>query len=343
MKKPQPFWKHWGLKKNPFGNIETVDDVFEGNEMDRIMEHLAEAVEEGGIYSITGERGIGKTTAKNEIINYFNANQNKYAYCCIDSMDMKGITISTIQTALIAELSSEAPKRETYRRRLQIRRVIGEIAARRKVVLIIDEAQKLNRNALEDLKMLTEMTWGFRSRLISVFLFGQAELTFQLSRDQGLFLRVTQYQMKGLTVDEVLQYIDLRCRTAGGAMNDIFEVDSLEYIAENLHSPLNINHVCASSMRAARRAGEKKVKLCMILECGGIRTPRQVLRDNQISVKKFAKEIHMHDQKVTKMLNGETDGISAEHKERFNKGLSNLSRGTQFDTEYHESEKAKAG
>ena len=178
--------------------------------------------------------------------------------------------------------------------------------------------------------------------MISVLLFGQAELTFRLSRDQGLFLRVTQYQMKGLTVDEVLQYMDLRCRTAGGDMSDIFEADSLEYLGKNLHSPLHINHVCASAMRAARRAGEKQVKLCMIYECGGIRTPRQVLRDNKISVKKFASEIHMHDQKVTKMLDGETDGVSTEHQERFNKGLSNLARGTELDTEYHENEKVKA-
>ena len=339
MKKPQPFWKHWNLKRNPFGCIESADDVFESGEMGRIMEHLAEAVEEGGIYSITGERGIGKTSAKNEIINYFDENNSRYTYSILECMDLKIVKMSTILTALIIDLSSESPKQQTEHKARQARRILGEIAGNKKIALIIDEAHKLNMTTLEHLKMLTEMTWGFRSKLITVLLFGQAELTSRLSRDQGLFLRVTQYHMKGLTTDEVLQYIDLRCRTAGGDMREIFDDEALTYIAENQHSPLHINHVCSTTMRAARRAGEKKVTVGMVYESGGIRSPRQILRDNGISVKKFAGMIHMHDQKVTKMLGGETDDVTPEHQERFLSGISNVARGTELDTEYRESEK----
>lgn len=340
MKQPQPFWKRWNLRKNPFGNIESADDVFEGCEMARIMEMLSEAVEEGGIYSVTGERGIGKTTGKNEIMNYFRENKHRFACSILECMNLKNVTLSTIQTALIIDLSSESPKPYAEHRSRQVRRILGELADRKKVVLIIDEAQNLKVNTLENLKMLTEMTWGFRSRLITVLLFGQAELNYRLSRDEGLMMRVTKYHMKGLTTDEVLQYIDLRCRTAGGNMREIFENDVLTYIAENQHSPLHINHVCSSAMRMARRAGEKKVKLCMIYECGGIRSPRQILRDNGISIKAFAKQIHMHDQKVTKMLNGDSGDVSTEQRERFSDGISNLARGTDADTEYHEKEKA---
>jgi len=336
MKKPQPFWKHWNMNKNPFGCIESVDDVFESSEMGRIMEHLAEAVEEGGIYSVTGERGIGKTSAKNEIINYFMENNNRYEYSVLECMDLKIVKMSTILTALVIDLSSESPKAQTEHKARQARRILGEIAAHKKIALIIDEAHKLNMTTLEHLKMLTEMKWGFRSKLITVLLFGQAELTARLARDQGLFLRVTQYHMKGLTTDEVLQYIDLRCRTAGGDMNNVFNEEALTYIAENQHSPLHINHVCSQTMRAARRASEKKVTVSMVYESGGIRSPRQILRDNNISVKKFAAQIHMHDQKVTKMLGGETDDVSPEHQARFKNGITNLARGTKLDTGYHE-------
>jgi len=344
MKRPQPFWKNWDLRKNPFGNIETADDVFESSEMEKITEVIAEAVEEGGIYSIVGERGIGKTTAKNETINYFNENPERFAYSVLECMDLKSVKISAILTALILDLSPSyvKPKQHAEYRARQAREIMGKISAHKKVVLIIDEAQKLNITTMEELKKLTEMTWGFRSRLITVLLFGQAELTFRLSPDEGLFLRVTQYHMKGLTKDEVLQYIDLRCRTAGGDMKEIFEADTLEYIAENLHSPLHINHVCSSSMRAARRIDEKKVKLGMIFECGGIRTPRQILKDNNISIKKFAQMVHMHDKNVSKLLDGETEGVSTEHVHRFGNGITNLSRGTELDTEYHEDQKKQA-
>lgn len=338
MRKPQAFWKHWNLKKNPFGNIQSVDDVFESNEMGRIMDHLAEAVEEGGIYSVSGERGIGKTTAKNEILNYFSENRAAYAYSILECMNLHNVTMSTILGAIIADLTSEKPKHNIEQKSRQVRRILGELSDRKKIVLIIDEAQRLPIVTLEQLKMLTEMKWGFRSRLITVLLFGQAELNFRLSRDEGLLLRVTRFHMKGLTMDEVLQYIDLRCKTAGGDMREIFEEDVLSYIAENQHSPLHINHVCANSMRAARRAGEKKVKLCMVYECAGIRTPRQILKDNSISVKSFSKMVHMHDTKVSSLLDGDTDDTSSEQQQRFSAGLSNLSRGTGLDTDYDNSE-----
>jgi len=341
MKTAQPFWKHWNLRKNPFGAVETENDVFESAEAVRIMEMLAEAVEEGGIYSVTGERGIGKTTVKNEIIHYFERYRERFAYCRIECMDMNELTMARILSALVIELSSETPRAQVERRKRQVRRILGELAERKRVVLIIDEAQKISIRTMEALKMITEMTWGFRTRLISVILFGQPELTSRLSRDEGLFLRVTQYQMRGLNQDEVLQYIDLRCRAAGGEMRDIFEPDALTYIAENQHSPLHINFVGSSTMRMARRAGEKKVTLGMIYESGGIRSPRQVIRDNNLSVKRFARLCHIDHKVLVDMLDGDMEGTTPEQRERFRAGLSNVARGKQEDVPFSRSPKAQ--
>lgn len=326
--KPQPFWQHWGLMKNPFGSIGGADDVFESREIGRIMERLFEAVEEGGIHAVTGERGIGKTTAKNELLNYMDENGGRFAYSVMECMDMGKATMSTVHTAIVYDLSSERPKPNTEARGRQVLRILGELAPHRKAVLVIDEAQRLPLDTLEKLKMLTERRWAFRSRLITVLLIGQAELTHKLSRDEGLMLRVTQYRMTGLTADEVLQYIDLRCRTAGGDMREIFAEDVLVYIAENQHSPLHINHVCGSSMRIARNAGEKKVTLPMIYECGGIRTPRQVLRDNNLTVKAFEAMVHMQGQLVGRMLDGDFDQATAEQRAKFREGITRLTRGT---------------
>lgn len=342
MRTPQPFWRHWKLSKNPFGNISSADDVFESNEIGRIMELLAEAVEEGGIYSVSGERGIGKTTAKNEIITYIHDNGDRYAVSILEAMNLHEVTMPTILTAIVSDLSSERPRANNEQRARQVRRILGELADRKKIVLIIDEAQRLIIPTLEHLKMLTEMRWGFRSKLITVLLFGQPELGYRLSRDEGLDMRVTRYTMHGLTSDEVLQYIDLRCRTAGGDMREIFEEDALTYIAENQHSPLHINHVCGTTMRMARRAGERTVTLAMVYECGGIRSPRQLLKDNHISVKKFASMVHMPSDKVKTLLDGSIEGVSPEQQERFRNGLSNLTRGANLDADFSETDKQAA-
>jgi type II secretory pathway predicted ATPase ExeA len=327
MKIAKPFWDAWGFKRNPFGNIESADDVFEGREMERVGEYLVEAVEEGGIYAVTGERGIGKTTVKNEVLNFFDQNKTKYAYSVLECVDLRDATMSTIHAALIADLSNEKPKANSEHKSRQVTRILGELAARKKVVLVIDEAQRLPLETMEKLKMLTERRWAFRSKLITVLLFGQPELTFKLSRDEGLNLRVTQYQLRGFNPDETLQYIDLRCKGAGGDMRAMFDPEALEYIAENQHSPLHINHVCTTCMRMARRTGDMKITLAMVYESGGIRSPRQILRDNSISVRDFSVKVHVDHHLTGKLLDGDTTGTTPEQQERFRQGLRSLTSG----------------
>jgi hypothetical protein len=116
-------------------------------------------------------------------------------------------------------------------------------------------------------------------------------------------------------------------------MEDIFEPDVLVYIAENQHSPLHINHVCSTAMRMARRAGDARVTLAMIFACGGIRTPREVLRDNKITVRAFARICKIHEDAATKLLNGETVDTSEEQQARFRDGLGKLMRGKNQEIE----------
>lgn len=328
MRKPKTFWSYWNLKKNPFGNIESVNEVFESNEMMRAMDHLAEAIEEGGIYSITGERGIGKTTVKNEMIQYLGDDRKRFAYSYLESMDMNLVRMTTIHSALVRDLTNETPKGFAEHRGHQVRRVLGELTASGKsVVLIIDEAQNLRFPTMESLKLLTEMRWALlMKRLITILLFGQPILDARLARDDGLRLRVTPFRMKGLTTDEVLQYIDLRCRAAGGNMTDIFKNDAIKYIAEHQHSPLHINGVCSQCMRSARSAGEKKVTLEMIYASGGIRTPRTILRENNISIHKFSKLSNLGHRTVEKLLDGDESGVSDDQKRKFHGGMSQITR-----------------
>lgn len=342
MKAQKPFWETWGFKRNPFGNVESADDVFEGKEMGMAGEYLMEAIEEGGIYAITGERGIGKTTLKNELMNFFDENKGKYAYSVLECVDLRDATMSTVHAALISDLSTERPKTNSEHKSRQVTRILGELASRKKITLIIDEAQRLPVETLEKLKMLTERRWAFRSKLITVLLFGQRELTYKLSRDEGLNLRVTQYVLRGLSTDEVLQYIDQRCRATGGNMRNIFEDDALAYIAENQHSPLHINHVCSTCMRLARRTGDSKISLAMVYESGGIRSPRQVLKDNAISIASFAGMIKIRSERVSKMLDGDMTGATEEQQSRFRTGLRSVMSGDKVEEEREERLQASA-
>ena len=326
MRKPKTFWSYWDLKKNPFGNIETANDVFESNEMTRAMDHLAEAVEEGGIYSITGERGIGKTTVKNEMIQYLTGDTKRFACSVLESMDMQLVRMTTIHAALVTDLSNEKPNGFAENRARQVKRILGGLSSSRKrAVLLIDEAQNVRFPTMESLKMLTEMRWALQTRcMITIILFGQPILDMRLARDEGLRLRVTPFQMRGLTADEVLQYIDLRCRVAGGNKDDIFNADALTYIAQSQHSPLHINGICSHCMRAARSAGEKKVTIEMLYACGGIRSPKTILRENGLTIHKFAEISGLSERTVNRILNGQT--VNDDQKNKFDDGMGIITR-----------------
>ena len=94
-------------------------------------------------------------------------------------------------------------------------------------------------------------------------------------------------------------------------------------------------------MRMARRAGEKKVTLGMIYESGGIRSPRQVIRDNNLSVKGFARMCHLDHKALVPMLEGDMSGATEEQRSRFHAGLSNVARGKQEEVPFSRSPKAQ--
>lgn len=326
MKKPTTFWSYWDLKKNPFGNIETANDVFDSNETTRVMDHLAEAIEEGGIYSITGDRGIGKTTALHEIIQYLKGDEKRFTYSLLQSMDMKLVGMTTIHSALIKDLAGETPCGFSEYRSRQVRRILGGLSMNKKrAILLIDEAQGMRFDTIESLKMLTEMRWAQQTKcMITIMLFGQPILDMHLAQDDGLRLRVTPLVMKGLTSDEVLQYIDLRCRVAGGNKEDIFSPEFLTYIAEHQHSPLHINGICSQCMRAARNAGEKIITLEMLYSCESIRSPKTILRDNGITVLNFSKRTGIPLEVAKNLISGKGNTANDLQKEKFKNGLDEI-------------------
>jgi general secretion pathway protein A len=225
------------------------------------------------------------------------------------------------------DFSSESPKANTEQRARQVRRILGELAAQKRIILILDEAQRLSLQVLEQLKTLTEMTWGFRSRLVTVLLIGQPELMSILMRDKGLYQRVTSYQVRGFSEDETLQYIDQRCRAAGGCMEDIFDAETLKYLAENLHTPLHINHVCSTCMRAAKHAGESIIKINLVYECSGIRSPRQVLRDAGLTINKLAGMVGVRKTDAAAVLNGDGESVDPTKRAKILDEFRRITRG----------------
>jgi general secretion pathway protein A len=119
------------------------------------------------------------------------------------------------------------------------------------VVLIVDEAQNLTNDTMEEIRMLSNIETE-KHHLIQIILVGQPELKFKLQQSnlKQFAQRVTvQCHLKGLENDEVAQYIYHRLEVGGGQRMDLFDKETIEAIAAYSRGiPRLINVLCDSSL-----------------------------------------------------------------------------------------------
>ena len=125
--------------------------------------------------------------------------------------------------------------------------LFGEMLAGRRFVLIVDEAQNLDENVLETIRMLSNYETT-HSKLMQIILAGQTQLGQKLRQHQlaQLWQRITMVQyLEPLSPDETAGYIRHRLKVAGYAGESLFDLEALDLISELSQGiPRNINKIC---------------------------------------------------------------------------------------------------
>jgi type II secretory pathway predicted ATPase ExeA len=126
------------------------------------------------------------------------------------------------------------------------RQLMGEFGRGRRTVLIIDEAQNLTTQALEELRVLSNLNAG-RTLLLQTILVGQPELREKLRRPnlRQFAQRIAiDCHIEALRREDTHAYVRHRLRVAGGA-EDIITADAVELVhARTGGVPRLINQVC---------------------------------------------------------------------------------------------------
>ena len=129
------------------------------------------------------------------------------------------------------------------------------------VILIIDEAQRLDPTLLEEVRLLTNLETP-KSKLLQVILVGQPELNKILDSHElrQLKQRVTlRYHMQTLNEEETERYIDRRLQAAGAVDTHLFTRKALREIFKHSRGiPRVINIVCDNALLTGY-AAERKV------------------------------------------------------------------------------------
>lgn len=210
------YLNYFGLSDNPFSIAPNPDYLFMSPRHKEALAHLTFGLQEsGGFVMLTGEVGTGKTTVSRKLLQQL-PDHTQVAMILNPTLSALEL-LATICDELRINYSDEKASLKYY-----TDRILGKLASNHdagiNTVLIVDEAQHLLPEVLEQLRLLTNLETN-REKLLKVVLIGQPELQQLLKRNElrQLAQRITaRYHLLPLTGSEVKEYIAHRLSVANG-------------------------------------------------------------------------------------------------------------------------------
>ena len=207
------YWEHFGFKEPPFALTPNPAFLFLSSPHQEAFAHLLFAIENrAGFIELSGEVGTGKTTIVRTLLNQLNPETSRTAL-------IFNPTLTPL--ALLQEVNGElglVSAGEDMRGLHQALNafLLEENRAGRTVVLVIDEAQNLSVEVLEQIRLISNLETD-SAKLIQIVLVGQPELKKLLSRPElrQLDQRITvRYHLKPIGFADTCDYIRHRIRFA---------------------------------------------------------------------------------------------------------------------------------
>lgn len=207
---------YFGLSDNPFSIAPNPDYLYMSPRHKEALAHLTFGLQEsGGFVMLTGEVGTGKTTVSRKLLQQLPEN-TQVAMILNPTLSALEL-LATICDELGIKYQDEKSSLKYFTDRI-LKKLADNHAAGINTVLIVDEAQHLLPEVLEQLRLLTNLETN-REKLLKVVLIGQPELQQLLKRNElrQLAQRITaRYHLLPLTGSEVKEYIIHRLGVANG-------------------------------------------------------------------------------------------------------------------------------
>ena len=255
----------FGLKQKPFSIAPDPRYLFMSERHREALAHLLYGVQGGGGFVLlTGEIGAGKTTVCRCFLEQIPARCN-VAYIFNPKLSALELLITVchefgIRFPALTEAGT-APTVKDYVDGLN-EYLLRTHAVGQNNVLIIDEAQNLSSDVLEQLRLLTNLETSER-KLLQIVLIGQPELRGMLARPEleQLAQRViARYHLDALSEKETAQYIAHRLAVAGLKAALPFDSAALRRIHQLTRGvPRRINLLCDRALLGAYASGKARV------------------------------------------------------------------------------------
>jgi general secretion pathway protein A len=255
----------FGLNEKPFSITPDPRYLFMSARHGEALAHLVYGVtESGGFMQLTGEVGTGKTTlVRTLLLNRMPANAD-VAVVLNPQISAREFLISICE-----ELGVAVPEE-----RNSIKALIDALnhyllnahSEGRRTILVVDEAQNLAPDVLEEVRLLTNLETA-KQKLLQIILIGQPELRDLLARNdlRQLAQRITgRYHLEPLSRDETAKYIEHRLKVAG-ALGEVFDAGAKrEVFRISQGVPRLVNVICDRALLGAYSSESRRVNRRMI-------------------------------------------------------------------------------
>ena len=233
----------YGLTDKPFSITPNPRYLFLSKHHREVFAHLLFGIRRhAGFIEVTGEIGTGKTTVLRTLFHELEREEARIAYIfnpCLSAPDL----LRTVNREFGLEHQASPPELHAALNTF----LLQENAAGRTVVLVIDEAQNLAIDVLEQVRLLSNLETE-TDKLIQIVLVGQPELGDLLEKKElrQLSQRITvRYHLQAMDAEETTAYIEHRLGIAGWSRGHLFTPAAQKKIfQETQGNPRMINILC---------------------------------------------------------------------------------------------------
>lgn len=245
------YTEFYGLKEYPFNITPDPHFLFLSPVHQEAIQHLRYGIaEKKGFIVLTGEVGCGKTTLCRYLLEEIESKPIETALI----MNPR-VSETQLLQAILRELGVGQIKQSKQECLEQLNRHLLKLVDQgRDIVVIIDEAQNMTFQALENIRLLSNLETNTR-KLLQIILIGQPELKEKLQHKSLRQLKqriLVHYDLRPLNQEEMEQYIRYRLILAGANGRPEFSKSAMKKVYKHSKGiPRLVNNLCDKSILSA--------------------------------------------------------------------------------------------